>query len=90
MIPDFFLDLAMGFIGWVLDLFPADTGDDAVSFIDGFADILTVVLSNAAGLGAWVPWVLVVPVVGTIVTLWGVFTLVKFVTWVKGLFWASS
>lgn len=89
MITDSFFDLGLAFIGWVLDLF-GDAGPEITDAVGGFAVILAQVLSGAAGLGAWVPWLLIVGVVGTIFTLWGIFTLVKFVTWVKSLFWAGS
>jgi len=88
MITDFFLDIGMSLIGWVLSWMVAPEG--GFDFLADVATIIAPVFANIHGLGAWVPWPLVVTVVGSIFTLWAVFALVKFVTWVKSLFWAGS
>lgn len=83
MIWAWLLDVARGFIGWVLDLFPSDW--ELPDWFTGLADTAAEVIGNAAGLGAWVPWGIVLTVVGATFVLWTVGLIIKFVRWVVGL-----
>lgn len=83
MITQWFLDMGVGMAGWFLDLFPADF--EVPDWFLGFTAIVNQIFSNAVGLGAWVPWPLVLLVVGFIFTVWGAGLLIKFVRWLIGL-----
>lgn len=83
MITDFFITVGTGFMGWILDMFPADF--EVPDWLVGFATMVNEIFANAVGLGAWVPWPFVLLVVGSIVAVWVVGLVIKFARWLLGL-----
>ena len=57
---------------------PAWTGTVGV-FVGGL-------LQSAKGLGAWIPWTLVITVASFNLSLWALFLVIKAVRWIIGLF----
>lgn len=82
MISEWFLDLFAGIVEWFASLF----GDgDVWPWLTGMSDFISDLLENAAGLGAWFPFVLFGLVAGTYFTLWFLFWGLKFLRWLWGL-----
>lgn len=83
MIVSFFLDVALGLAGWVLDMFPADF--EVPEWLTGFAVLVNEIFGNAVGMGAWVPWPFVLLVIGSVLTMWAIGFGIKFARWLIGL-----
>ena len=81
MIIEWLLDLFSGFIDWVLSLVTFDVPD----WLEGLAGTVAGVINAGAGLGAWVPWPLVLLVVGGTFTIWGAGLFIKAARWLLGL-----
>lgn len=88
MIIEWLLELGLGFVSWLLDLMVAPDG--AFDFLSDVATWIGPIFAGIHGMGAWVPWPIVVVVVGAIFALWIALVGVKAVAWLKGLFWAGS
>jgi hypothetical protein len=82
VITDWIIGLASGFVGWVMGFLGTA---DPPAFVSTVATFIGTLLTSVAGLGAWVPWPLVLAVAGANLGLWVVFALVKGIRWVVGL-----
>lgn len=73
MITEFFLNLALGVVEWVVGLLPDWTPPAGITDADG---MLSQVLAFGAGLGTWVDWATV-----------GALALIPLGLWVIGVGW---
>lgn len=81
MIPEWLMDIWVGFTEWVLTLF----GEDAPpSWLLNVGPFMTDVLQKASGLGAWFPFQVFGAVASFIAALWLAFWLIKGVRWLYG------
>ncbi|SEH84155.1 MULTISPECIES: hypothetical protein [unclassified Leifsonia] len=83
MITEWFLSLAGGFITWLIGLFPPATA--VPDWITSAAGYVQNVINSGAGLGAWIPWPLVIGVGGFQLALWFGLWSVKVIRWLVGL-----
>ena len=63
MIVEWFLAALKAFLVWLLSLFPDVAVPSWVANADGW---FTTLLGNAASMGAWVPWTLLLSVAGVV------------------------
>jgi hypothetical protein len=82
VITAWFIGIGTGFVDWFLGLFGTA---DPPAFIVQATDFVAGLLSSAAGLGAWIPWALVLAVAGFNFLLWATGFGVKAVRWCVGL-----
>ena len=82
MITEWFVSLGTGTVGWFLSLFGTA---DPPAFITAVGTFIAGILESAAGLGAWIPWALVLTIAGVNLALWGIGLTVRVVRWLVGL-----
>lgn len=69
MISEFFLNLAVGFVGWLAGLF----GEwDPPAELTGMATAAQSLVTQFASLGVWVPWGVIAACVGAAVASWAI------------------
>lgn len=83
MITEWFLQLAANVTTWFIGLWPAAAS--VPTWITGAAGYVQNVINSGAGLGAWIPWPLVIGVATFQVGTWFALWVVKVVRWVIGL-----
>jgi len=81
VITEFFYGLGAGFASWVISWFD---GVEVPQWVTAFSDILAQIVAGAAGLGSWIPWVLLAAVVGVTLVIWLSGFTVKAVRWLVG------
>lgn len=82
MIVEWFLDLWANFVEWIMSFFGELELPDW--FLTGTSSVLSVI-NNGAGLGAWVPWGIVVGAVTVTFVIWFAGFGLKFARWLIGL-----
>lgn len=76
------MELWAGIVEWFAGLF----GEGELwPWLTGLGDFISELLENAAGLGAWFPFVLFGAVATAYFGLWGLFWGIKFLRWLWGL-----
>lgn len=84
MITEWFIGLWNTINQWVNSLWPANY--QVPAWFTDFGAQLASFLSDANGLGVWIPWQFITVVVGGILALWLALLSVKLLRWVIGLF----
>ena len=83
MVVDFFLEVFMKLQVFFIELMgktdPPPWAGTVGVFIGGL-------LQSAKGLGAWIPWTLVITVATFNLSVWGLFLILRGIRWVVGLF----
>lgn len=82
MITEWLIDMALAVVDWFVSLFGDATVPDWLTGVSGWISDL---LQNAAGLGAWIPFVLLATVAGSVFGTWLVLWIVKAIRWIWGL-----
>lgn len=83
MIVDFFLEVGIGILGWILDLMVMPGG--GIDFVAQASAVTASVFVNIGGLSVWIPWGVITGTVTLIFGLWLTFVGLKFITWLKNL-----
>lgn len=82
MITEWFISIGQAIADWFLGLLGTA---DAPDYITSVGTFIGGILSSAQGLGAWIPWALVIVVAGINLALWLTGFGVKALRWLVGL-----
>lgn len=83
MITSWFISMGTGIADWFIGLFGTADPPDFIVQATSFVGTL---LQSAAGLGAWIPWAVVLTVAAINFALWATGFGVKALRWLVGLF----
>lgn len=82
MVTEWLIGLGVAIVEWFVSLF----GDaEPPEWLTGVSGFIAELFARASGLGAWVPFVLIGIVGGSVFATWAVLWLVKLIRWAWGL-----